>query len=137
MVGLALDLVGHRLDGASLEDVLDLLGVEVGDADAGDKAQGHELLHGEPGVGGVDGLVELDGPILILGEGDLAPLEGVRPVDEVEVEILESEVTQGAPTRGLHVLGVVLVVPELAGDEDLLPGDARSSDALADLLKAA
>ena len=134
-VGLTLHLVGHGLDGAPLEDISDLLGVEVGDADALDQPQGHELLHGEPGVGGVDGLVEFHGAVLVLGEGYLAPLEGVGPVDQVEVEILEAEVGQSATTRSLHILGVVLVVPELAGDEDLLPGHARGPDTLADLLK--
>jgi len=70
----------------------------------------------------VNGLIVDDVSVLLLGEGLLSSLEGVRPVDEVEVEVGETEVGEGFPAGGLHVVRMVLVVPELARDEDLLPG---------------
>lgn len=44
------NLVGDRLDGASLHEALELLLVEVGDADAPGQAQRHAALHAPPGV---------------------------------------------------------------------------------------
>ena len=35
--------------------------------------------------------------IVVLGEGVVTPLEGVRPVDEVEVEVVQPEVGQRGP----------------------------------------
>ena len=84
----------------------------------------HKFLHGKPGVGGVDGLVVDDVSVLLLGERFLPPLEGVRPVYEVEVQIVQAEVGECFPAGGLHIVRVVFVVPQLAGDEHLLPRHA-------------
>ena len=73
----------------------------------------------------MDGLVVDDIPVLFLGECFLPSLEGVRPVYEVEVEILQAEVGEGLPAGGLHIVRVMLVVPELAGDENLVSGHSR------------
>ena len=69
----------------------------------------------------MDGLVVDDVSVLLLREGDLPSLEGVRPVYEVEVQIVQAEVGESLPAGGLHVVRMVFVVPELAGDEHLLP----------------
>ena len=49
-------------------------------------------------------------------------------MDEVEVEVVGAEVGEGFPAGGLHVLRVVLRVPQLGRDEDLPPGHARGGD---------
>ena len=35
--------------------------------------------------------------VVVLGEGVVSPLEGVRPVDEVEVKVVQPEVGQRGP----------------------------------------
>ena len=35
--------------------------------------------------------------VVVLGEGVVTPLEGVRPVDEVEVKVVQPEVGQRGP----------------------------------------
>jgi len=53
-------------------------------------------------------------------------------VHEVEVEVVGSEVLEGCVECGFDVVGVVRVVPELAGDEELGTGDAGLFDSVAD-----
>jgi hypothetical protein len=48
-----------------------------------------------------------------------APL-GQGPVDQVEVQLFEAQVRQGALKGRPHLVGLVAVVPELAGDPQLL-----------------
>lgn len=69
----------------------------------------------------------------------LARPEVDGPVNEVEVEILELELGEGVIEGGLDVGRVVLRVPELGGDEDVLALEARdickgALDTLGDLL---
>ena len=54
-------------------------------------------------------------------------------MDEVEVEVVGAEVGEGLPAGALHVLRVVLVVPQLGGDEELPPGHPRGGDARSNL----
>ena len=49
-------------------------------------------------------------------------------MDEVEVQVIHPQVGQGLPAGLLHVLRVVLGVPQLGRDEDLLPGNPRGPD---------
>ena len=132
-VGVALHLVGHRGDAALAQHVADLLRVEVGESDGLGEAQANQLLHGEPGGRWVNFIIILQAPVLILREAIVAPLEGSWPVDEVEVQVVHPKVGQGLPAGSLHVLRVVLVVPQLGGDEDLLPGNPGGSDTRSDL----
>ena len=52
---------------------------------------------------------------------------------EIEVEVVNPKVGQGFSTSCLHVLRVVLVVPQLGGDEELPPGHARGDNARSNL----
>lgn len=66
-------------------------------------------------------------------------LEGDGPVDEVEVKVFEAELGKGFVESGSDVLGLVVVVPKLGGDEDVLAlqaGDLSQGtlQALANLL---
>lgn len=47
-------------------------------------------------------------------------LEGVGPVDEVEVQVLQLQVLQGLQEGWLHVLWVMFSVPQLGCDEHIL-----------------
>lgn len=59
-VGVHLHLVGDGLDGAVVQDVLDLDAVEVGEADVLGQALLHQLLHGLPSGGGAQVLIPLN-----------------------------------------------------------------------------
>lgn len=48
-------------------------------------------------------------------------LKGIRPVHQVQVQILQLEVSQSLPEGRLHILGVVLGVPQFGCHEQLLP----------------
>lgn len=50
----------------------------------------------------------------------LSSLEGVGPVDEVEVQILQLQVLQALQEGRLHVLRVMSGVPQLGCDEHVL-----------------
>ena len=53
------------------------------------------------------------------------PLSGRRlAVNQEEVDVVKAEVLQGLQDGCLHVVGFVFVVPNLAGHEDLLPGQS-------------
>ena len=129
-----LDLQHGRLYGPFIQEVLDLLRVEVGHPDTPDQPLGHQLLHCEPGSGGVDGRIKDDVTIVVLGQHVIAPLEGRGEVHEVEVKVVKAEVAQGLPACVLHVIRMMLVVPELPCHEDILPGDPRGTDAIPNLL---
>lgn len=50
---------------------------------------------------------------------------------EVEVEVVGAKILQGGIERFLDVIGVVGVVPELGGDEELFARDAGFFDGIA------
>lgn len=55
------------------------------------------------------------------------------PVHKVEIEVLEAQVLQGVLDGELDVLRVVVQLEKLRGDPELLSGDTRGLDTLADL----
>lgn len=131
---VGLDLVDGRDDTGSLDDTLDVGWGEVGDTDRLDLACLLQGNHGLPGVGerslevqvdllGVLGvrwhelLVRLD--VAVVGH------ETDWPVNEVEIEVVELELLQGVVVCSLDIGWAVSVVPELAGDEEVLSLDAR------------
>ncbi len=115
--GVELDLVHHG-GHLSLQQGLQVVGAEVGHADGPDLPRLVELCHGPPGVP-VDGLpvVELVG--------------GGGPVDEVEVQVVGAQAVQGGLEGGLGWGIAPVGVPNLAGEEDRLPGQAAGPEGLA------
>jgi hypothetical protein len=55
-------------------------------------------------------------------------------VHEVEVQVVDAEVLDGLVDGVADNLGLVVGVPQLAGDPDVFAVDARRGDALADLV---
>lgn len=54
-------------------------------------------------------------------------------MEEVEVEVLKTEVLEGVLDGESDVLGVVVQLEELGGDPELLAGDTGGLDTLSDL----
>lgn len=50
----------------------------------------------------------------------LSSLKGVRPVDEVEVQVFKFQVLQGLQEGWLDIIWMVLAVPQLGCDEHIL-----------------
>lgn len=124
------------------ENLVHLAAVEVGQTDGPDQAFLHQLLHRGPRELVIDVVVQ-QRAVLLFREWDisatgrkdrkkrepqrrracdysglaLSSLEGVGPVDEVEVQVLQLEVLQGVQQGRLHVLWVVLGVPQFGCDE--------------------
>lgn len=57
-------------------------------------------------------------------------VEGDGEVDEVQVEVVEAELSKAVVKGGSDILGSVLRVPELRGDEDVLTLDALAESSL-------
>ena len=74
-----------------------------------------KLGHGFPGVDNGDGVV--NGDVVFSGEREqfAAGLESHGPVDEVEVEVGEFELSQALIEGSLDIVGMVLGVPQLGG----------------------
>lgn len=62
--------------------------------------------------------------IAALGEEGIAALEGRGPMDQVEIEIVGTEVFQGGVEGFFNVVWVLRVVPQFGGDEELAALDA-------------
>ncbi len=112
-----LDLVHGRHDAGLLDDPVEVGGLEVGDADGGGAAVLLELDEGLPGR----------------HEVAVVPRRE-RPVDEEQVDPVQPEpgerLVEGAP----GVVGPVEAVVELGGHVELVAGDPRGGDRLADPL---
>ena len=106
---MQLDLVDRRRHAGLADDPLQMLGGEIGDAD-----RFREPL-----------LAQLDQRAPRL---DIEPALRRRPMDEVEVDIVELEPLQAFARGAERGLVAVRVVPELGGDERLAARDpARAS----------
>lgn len=128
VAGVQLDLVdgGGDLCGLSVEQLLHVGDVEVGDADVLDLARAEQLLHLAPCVDEVPvGVVLLQ--VLWVG--------GAGPVHEVQVKVVCLQVLEGLA----EALGDALVpgVVQLRRQPDLGPGHARGLDPVTDLLLVA
>ena len=129
-----------RLDSGVSKDVPQSLAVPVAPPDVPDQPFVHEALHGRPGVSHryrleLHPLLLRAGVVYPLGrvadiEGD--ELEADGEVYEVEVEIVEAEVLETLPACGLHMLRVVVSVPQLRGHEQILPLTESASNAVSD-----
>lgn len=133
-VGVVLDLEGGGGDLGGAEEVVDQLGLEVGDPDAASELLPDQvLLEALPGLrdGGVAphdlGLAVLV-PARGVANGGVDPFEGYGEVDEVEVEVVDPPVAELLADDGLDFVGVVEGVPELGDDEELLALDEAFLD---------
>ena len=88
-----------------------MLGLEVGDADGTGQSLGLELLQGIPG---------LHVGVTVLDVG--------RPVDEVQIDVIEAELGQAGLDGLAGVVGVVGVIPQLGSDEEVLAIQARGGE---------
>lgn len=103
--GVDLDLIDGRNDGGVLNKTLDVRGTKVGDADGPYLA---ELLGGLEGAPGIKAL------LLILGRG----------VNQVQVEIVQTELLQRGAEGIEGGLVTVVSIPQLGADVDILTGSA-------------
>lgn len=126
VVGVKLDLEGGRADLGVLEQVVDGLSLEVGDTNGLGETLLNEVLHTLPGllVGGL-APADLGAGIIVVparGVADLGVdvLEGDGEVDEEEVKVVDLPVGELLAGDGLDVLLVVVSLPELGDDEEIL-----------------
>ena len=110
-----LDLVDAGGDAGRGDDVVEVTGSEVGDADRADEATLATLDEALPGV-------------------DIEVLARVRPVDEDEVDDVEAQATQAVLDRGDRQGLLVEAAGDLGRDEDVLAVEATATERLADLL---
>lgn len=145
-VGVVLDLEDGAGDLGVGHQVVEELGVEVGDADGADEAAGvlgglDHVLHGLPGLGDGDLGQGGDLGLLLVGPeaGEAQLVKGDELLGDGEVHQEEVDVAE-APGLVLElghlegVLALVVVVPQLGGDEELLTLDQAVGDGLADSL---
>jgi hypothetical protein len=130
--GVTLDLVGSGGDTSGVNQGLEVLLGVVGDTDGAGLLL-VKLGHGSPCVDNGNAVEHLD--IIALEREqvlvDIACLvESDGEVDEVQVEVLEAELSKAVVKGGSDVLGSVLRVPELGGDEDVLTLNALAESSL-------
>ncbi len=75
------------------------------------------------------------GSILILRKHISSSLESIRPVDEIQVQILKPKSVQRLFECHLNVIGMVEAIPHLAGHEDVAPCNVELTNGLFDALK--
>ena len=140
-VGVVLDLEGGRADLGVAEEVVQELGLEVGDTDALGETLLDEALHGGPGLldgglGGADLALAVIVPAGRVADGRVDVLEGDGEVDQVEVEVVDTPVSELLADNGLDAVAVVEGVPELGDDEELLALDDALLDGAGNTLAA-
>lgn len=111
--GTQLDLVEDRDHPGLVQRAPEVGGPEVGHADGAGPAVCQQLLPRTPGV-------------------EVAVAGGGGPVDEVQVHVVEAELRQSGVERGEGRVVSLVVVPQLGGDEQLVPGNSRGGDGAAD-----
>jgi len=141
-VGVVLDLEGSGADLGVAEEVVEELGLEVGDTDALGQTLLDEALHSGPGLldGGLAG-ADLGASIIVVPARGVADrgvdiLEGDGEVDQVEVEVVDAPVSKLLANNGLNTLAVVEGVPELGDDEEVLALDDALRDGTGNALAA-
>lgn len=133
--GVSLNLVGSRHNTGGLNNSIDVLNGEVGYTNVLDLGLG-QGNQGLPGVHEGDAVVQGNLIGLLLGRGKQGRAdvshqgEGDRPVDEVQVEVVELELGEGVVQGLLDDLGAVGVVPQLGGDEEILSLETKVLETL-------
>ena len=110
-----LDLVDGGHDGGLVQQAVQVRHQKVGDTDGAGTAGLLNLLQCLPAL-----------DELVVGRG--------RPVDQIEVDLVEAELLEALLERVEGRLGALAVVPELGGDEQLGAVDARGGQRLAHAL---
>lgn len=124
--GMNLDLIDVGLDLGELEQLLEPFNGPVRDTNGLGLAFLVELLHCPPCGLGVLGEVFQDDVLSIRADLGLLLrllLCGNRPVDQVEVDVVDLELLQGVLKRPDDILVAVQVVPDLGADENILALD--------------
>lgn len=124
--GMNLDLIDVGLDLGELEQLLEPFNGPVRDTNGLGLAFLVELLHCPPCGLGVLGEVFQDDVLSIRADLGLLLrllLCGNRPVDQVEVDVVDPELLQGVLKRPDDILVAVQVVPDLGADENILALD--------------
>lgn len=130
---VTLNLVGSGGDTSGVNQSLEVLLGVVGDTDGAGLLL-VELGHGLPCVDNGNAVEHLDIAVVTEREEVLVNIarlvEGDGEVDEVKVEVVEAELSKAVIKGRSNVLGSVLRVPELGGDEDVLTLDALAESSL-------
>jgi len=113
-----------------LNQPLELSFAEVRNADRPSLAVLKALLHRSVCID-VVGVARLRLAVAVFREHVVAASEWRGPMHQVEVEIVGAEVFERRIERLLNVIGMVRVVPELCGYEELFARDARLLDGIA------
>jgi len=130
---VALDLVDGRNETSLINQFFESAVGEVRNTDRSDFALG-QLVHSLPCFRIGDRVIDVDLVLSSFGEkvrvGVFARAEVDRPVDEVKVEVIKLKLSKGIVESGLDGGGVMLRVPKLGCDENVLTlkaGDFRKS----------
>ena len=129
---VALDLVGSGGDTSSVDQSLEVLLGVVGDTDSAGLLL-VELGHGLPCVDNRDRVKHLD--VIALEREEvlvniLLLVESNGEVDKVQVEVVEAELSEAVVESRGNIVGLVLRVPELGCDEEVLTLDALAESLL-------
>ena len=112
-VRVQFDLVDRRNRAAEIDELLQVVLLEVGDANRFRFAGSVDLLESPPGVG-----VQI---VVRLG-----------PVDQIEIHVIQPQLVQALVEGGQSLLVSLFRVPQLGGDEQLGPVDAGLCEELGD-----
>ena len=141
--GVALNLVGSGCDASLIDKSLEVLLGVVGDTDGAGLLL-VELGHGPPCVNNGDRVKHLNVTVVAEREEvlvDVALLvESDGEVDKVKVEVVEAELGKAVVESRGNIIGLVLRVPELRCDEEVLALDTLAEcplESLSNLLLVA
>jgi len=134
--GVALDLVGGRGDTGLVDESLEVLLGVVGNTNSTSLLL-VQLGHSPPCVNDRDGVEHLDVTVLAEGEEVLVDIllliESNGEVDQVQIEVVETELSKTVVEGRGDIVGPVLRVPELGCDEDILALNALAEGLLESL----
>lgn len=137
-VRVVLDLEGGRADASIAEEIHQQLGAEVAHTDAAGQLLVDQRLHGGPGL--LDGgLAVLNlalgvGPAGRVADTGVDVLQSNGEVDDVQVEVVNAQVSQLLAGNGLDLVAVVEAVPQLGDEEEILARDQTVLDGAGDTL---
>ena len=57
----------------------------------------------------------------IFGEFLISPLEGIGPVNQVEVDVIQAQILERSPASGLNIVRMMFRVPKFARHEQFGP----------------